>query len=723
MADSLEVLRFVLLGDDRASSAFSSLARQVDTTTRAVDKNNLSLGTSRQKIDLIAQRAQELAKLHPELQVMVRTEAAKASLSALRQDIRGVLNAPVVNNSSGWTNFKANLRDILGSSGGAGGTGGTGLLGITTTLPVVGEVGLPALGGLTVAAAALALALAPVAAALIPITLGFGGLAAIAGPEVSKVFQALTEHGKKLQTTMKSLSPAEKDLVRQAEPLKDQFGQLAKSIQPEIVKAFASGIRILKELMPALKPLIHAAAQALDTFLKKMAEWLNSPSGQAFVHWLATVGPRDIKNFGRIMWDTAHTVGDALHAIYAAGSWIDKFLTHWHEDWIIVYNTFRIIGDELVITALKTVNTIIGVFAKLPGPLGAPFRAAHIAIAGELANINADVHRSSMLIQSAWDSIHGETVPLRFDLSLPTGVHVTTHAPNSHKTGRAAGWRVPGYGGGDSVPALLEPGETVVPKHLTRAVAPLMRAHGVPGFAAGGLVGWDIRDMIRPPAAQFGRTLDATAAADMNAIIAYVRAKATYSGPTPGAPGGGFSGGAPGGGAPAANAALARAMMPAWASGAAWNAWNYVAMAESGWNQFAYNPSGAYGIPQALPFEKMPKAAWPPWAGGSANPAAQIGWMIGYIQSVYGSPQAAAAHEAAFRWYDNGGFLPPGVSVAVNGTGRPERVGGPATVINLTVKVGHGTSPRQAAQEIADILNRGAVAGVRLRKQILSDTG
>jgi hypothetical protein len=51
------------------------------------------------------------------------------------------------------------------------------------------------------------------------------------------------------------------------------------------------------------------------------------------------------------------------------------------------------------------------------------------------------------------------------------------------------GWRVPGYGGGDIHPALLEGGETVVPKELTPAVAPLMKAHGVPGFQGGGIMG------------------------------------------------------------------------------------------------------------------------------------------------------------------------------------------------------------------------------------------
>ena len=53
-------------------------------------------------------------------------------------------------------------------------------------------------------------------------------------------------------------------------------------------------------------------------------------------------------------------------------------------------------------------------------------------------------------------------------------------------SGRAAtGMRVPGFGGGDIFPALLEPGESVVPKELTASVAPFLAMHGVPGFAAG----------------------------------------------------------------------------------------------------------------------------------------------------------------------------------------------------------------------------------------------
>ena len=38
---------------------------------------------------------------------------------------------------------------------------------------------------------------------------------------------------------------------------------------------------------------------------------------------------------------------------------------------------------------------------------------------------------------------------------------------------------------------MLEGGEAVVPKELTPTVAPFLKAHGVPGFAGGGVMGSD----------------------------------------------------------------------------------------------------------------------------------------------------------------------------------------------------------------------------------------
>ncbi|MDA7566003.1 lytic transglycosylase domain-containing protein [Pontimonas sp.] len=69
---------------------------------------------------------------------------------------------------------------------------------------------------------------------------------------------------------------------------------------------------------------------------------------------------------------------------------------------------------------------------------------------------------------------------------------------------------------------------------------------------------------------------------------------------------------------------------------------------ESGWNHRAENPSsGAYGIPQALPANKMATAG-EDWA---SNPETQIRWGIGYISARYGTPCEAWGHSERRGWY------------------------------------------------------------------------
>ncbi len=235
---------------------------------------------------------------------------------------------------------------------------------------------------------------------------------------------------------------------------------------------------------------------------------------------------------------------------------------------------------------------------------------------------------------------------------------------------RARGGLIPGSGSGDSYPALLTPGEVVIPKGMVTAGAVDHLRGRLPGFTAGGIVPsyhgspGGLTPWVKGDDAATIRLMDLAVVRATTAGIKAAEAAATRAANQFGAAG-------PGGGAPAANAALARRMMTDWSTGANWAAWNYVAMRESGWNQFARNPSsGAYGIPQALPPSKMGPAANPP----QSNPAAQISWMVGYMQSVYGGPIGAAAHERAFNWYDRGGWIPPGLSLSYNGTGRPERV-------------------------------------------------
>jgi hypothetical protein len=78
-----------------------------------------------------------------------------------------------------------------------------------------------------------------------------------------------------------------------------------------------------------------------------------------------------------------------------------------------------------------------------------------------------------------------------------------------------------------------------------------------------------------------------------------------------------------------------------------WNCLDQLVAKESGWRVNAYNPSGAYGLPQALPGSKMASAG----ADWETNPVTQIKWMMGYIEARYTDPCGAWGFQQANNWY------------------------------------------------------------------------
>lgn len=102
------------------------------------------------------------------------------------------------------------------------------------------------------------------------------------------------------------------------------------------------------------------------------------------------------------------------------------------------------------------------------------------------------------------------------------------------------------------------------------------------------------------------------------------------------------------------------------------NGLNSIIQQESGWRVNATNPSsGAYGIPQSLPGNKMASAG----SDWRTNPITQLKWMYSYIKERYGGLQNALSFRAAHGWYGNGGEFD---SPKVIGVGED----GPEFVIN-----------------------------------------
>jgi hypothetical protein len=247
-----------------------------------------------------------------------------------------------------------------------------------------------------------------------------------------------------------------------------------------------------------------------------------------------------------------------------------------------------------------------------------------------------------------------------------------------------------GVPGIDDQLILAQKGEAIVPVHAVPAVAPILKQYGVPGFDAGGIIGNKNYSNL----AHLGNFDVHNIAATTN-IITQQTAQSLAHGlnSIPKLPGGDI--GAHGGTA-FANQMIATALLPLFGFSlsqfpfllALWNR-------ESGWNEHALNPSsGAYGIPQSLPANKMASAG-PDWL---TNAVTQERWGLGYIRDRYGSPAGAWAHELSAGWYDGGGWAPPGASLLLNGTGQPEPVFSPGQWDSLSQAVSgaHGGSTYNA---------------------------
>ncbi|MEU8901526.1 lytic transglycosylase domain-containing protein [Nocardia sp. NPDC048505] len=94
----------------------------------------------------------------------------------------------------------------------------------------------------------------------------------------------------------------------------------------------------------------------------------------------------------------------------------------------------------------------------------------------------------------------------------------------------------------------------------------------------------------------------------------------------------------------ATNRLIALTIVPAYQ----FPAFDMVITRESGWNHLARNPaSGAYGLGQALPPEKM----FTHGVDWMINPVTQIRWTYDYMNKRYGSPEGAWAFWQANHWY------------------------------------------------------------------------
>jgi hypothetical protein len=361
----------------------------------------------------------------------------------------------------------------------------------------------------------------------------------------------------------------------------------------------------------------------------------------------------------------------------------------WHTAWLSIRRIFDIAVNliqigflHLALNALKLVDRIITIFAKLPGPLGAPFRKAKDAIEGTMAKMQDQIREHLNNIQSDFDKLHGKKVTV---LVAGSGTWKALsqagqfagggfQAGQTKHPGMAEGGRIPGFGGGDKHLRLLEGGEAVVSKETTSRHAAELRAWGVPGMAAGGItpsyrgnapgVGpWTSQNVVATEDDIVSKTAQSMADAWKKYIDSLMSA---------GGVGGGVSLWAP----------LVLRVLAMLGQSASWLPLVLRRMnQESGGNPMAINltDSNAMAGDPSRGLMQTIGSTFATFAGpfrglGIYNPLANIYAGLNYALHRYGSLSALGQPGG----YDKGGPLPHGLHLVANRTGGTEEVLTPA---------------------------------------------
>jgi SLT domain-containing protein len=265
--------------------------------------------------------------------------------------------------------------------------------------------------------------------------------------------------------------------------------------------------------------------------------------------------------------------------------------------------------------------------------------------------------------------------------------------------GMAAGGVVRGgVHGQDSVPAMLAPGELVVPSSHAAMLGSAAKRMGIPGFASGGYVGMNadatqIQNIV--PTVGQASTQFATSAAQsfVNTVKNGMLTSGTLSGP-----------------APITSPVIAQLIMEALNADHAPQSWlpaiELIISKESGGNAAAIDPISvlgehAMGIMQMLPSTYEMYGG----TGSITNPLSNIEAAVRYIIGEYGSPYniQGIGRAGSYRGYSGGGAI----NEPVNGVGLWSGMGysfaengQPEYVSNGSQAAASGSSMMQPATNI-----------------------
>jgi hypothetical protein len=501
--------------------------RRLDDAMQDVSKKpmvpEVLTGKALKSLTGIQVRADTLKARFPEYTVKIDDAAAKAKLALFAVEAKGTLDK--IDRSFSGSGSAGILGRLFG--GGAGAAGGAGPA-ASSGAPLLGALGGPG----TIAAVAGGLAALPFVAQL-----AGGGIVAALGGALAGVAIIGASRTKAVQASFAGLkTSASADLTKIGSsfvPVMTGILGTATSVLGKLTPVFAGSAKIISGPFksfsdtlirafgqPSVKQSITDVAAAFGKILTAVTPGLARGVGQIATGVSKLAGavaanPKALSQFTGFLFAAAGGALTAIAALTRTATYIEQHfipafvrarhdVAHWWDVMItgitatfdIFKENIRITWDKIKLLFLGGVDFILVTMGHLPGPLGAPFRAAHASIRQSMAGIQADVKTATANIQADFDRLHGKTVQIHMNgqgLYTITGKIIAASQGKGGSGNAAGGLAAGGFISGgtpgrDSVFAALMPGEVVVPVRMVKAGAVDHLRGQLPGFAGGGQV-------------------------------------------------------------------------------------------------------------------------------------------------------------------------------------------------------------------------------------------
>lgn len=195
----------------------------------------------------------------------------------------------------------------------------------------------------------------------------------------------------KLGASLAALTPLERQVATAWQGLQSAFQSWAKDLQPDVMPLLVKGINLIKGVLPALTPIVKAAAGAVGGFLDQVAAAAASPFWHQFMGFLAQITGPSISGLGSVLLNLVKSIAGLVQAFAPIGliflNVLDQVTAKFAEfaTGLASNPQFKAFIHQMADLAPLMVQTFLSVGSLL----GGIFRALAPAIKPALALVNA----------------------------------------------------------------------------------------------------------------------------------------------------------------------------------------------------------------------------------------------------------------------------------------------------------------------------------------------